>query len=643
LFIFHFFSFTQNISPPFGKITNQDFDISPPVADKGAEAVVVYDIGLSRFQANNDNTFEILFEKQTRLKIFTKPGIQYAEVEIHFYKRGQKAEAIYNLEAYTYNLENGTINRTKLDLSTVYEVKTGDFTYAKKFALPGVKEGSIIEYKYQKRSPFLFNLPGWDFQRQIPVLFSEYTVHTIPFYEYTWLLQGTNKLDEYKTFREDGPEYYYGGVTYNDMVSIYRMKNVPSFKDEPFITTSEDYLIKLNFQLSKVINTRGTQAEVIDTWDKLAKELTDEKEFGKYMNAAESQSKDILIANQVLEKTVQEKFEFVVKYMKDNYTWNEENRKYADKPVKDFMKEKSGNSAEINLFLAGMLNAAGIESYPVLVSTRDHGKVYTDYPFLHFFNYVIVLAKVNEKWIMADATEPFCAPDKIPVKCLNGKGLVVREKKAEWLELGQKTSSVKQSDVVIRLNPSCDTINAELKITTTGYEAVQLKKNEGKKQDVLKAYFARKGLEPVGNIEVQNFDEPKKPYILQCSVQMPAEILENKILLSPLHTEQFSTNPFPAAERKYPVDLIYPMMRIFNSVIYIPEGYKVTKYPDRLFIDNALLFINYDIKQEENKLLLQAAITFKKSIYPAEEYIKLRFHFIDISHKFNEKVILEKE
>ena len=58
---------------------------------------------------------------------------------------------------------------------------------------------------------------------------------------------------------------------------------------------------------------------------------------------------------------------------------------FTNKSVKDLLSSKTGNSAEINLFLAGMLNAAGIEAYPVITSTRSNGKIQSDYPFLQPF------------------------------------------------------------------------------------------------------------------------------------------------------------------------------------------------------------------------------------------------------------------
>ena len=48
------------------------------------------------------------------------------------------------------------------------------FYDAKKFAIPNVKEGSVIEVFYTLESPFVFQFRSWEFQSEIPKLQSEF-------------------------------------------------------------------------------------------------------------------------------------------------------------------------------------------------------------------------------------------------------------------------------------------------------------------------------------------------------------------------------------------------------------------------------------------------------------------------------------
>src|SRR5699024_9237017 len=124
----------------------------------------------------------------TRIKILSQAGIKWAEIAIPFYEKGGQKEKIYEVVAFAYNLENGNVKKTSLDVSNTYDEKISNYWRIKKFAIPNVQVGSIIEYSYTMKSPYIFNLNDWDFQQRIPVLYSEYQVKMIPFYTYVMVL-----------------------------------------------------------------------------------------------------------------------------------------------------------------------------------------------------------------------------------------------------------------------------------------------------------------------------------------------------------------------------------------------------------------------------------------------------------------------
>ena len=81
------------------------------------------------------------------------------------------------LRAVTYNLENGKVVETKLDVkSNVFKDKIDKNRVVKKFTFPNVKEGSIIEFEYTLVSDFLNNLQPWEFQGAYHRLWSEYNL-----------------------------------------------------------------------------------------------------------------------------------------------------------------------------------------------------------------------------------------------------------------------------------------------------------------------------------------------------------------------------------------------------------------------------------------------------------------------------------
>jgi len=147
----------------FGKITVSDFNISFPIVDSNANAVVIADIGKSSFEGNNKGWFSLLFTKHKRIKIINKNGFNTANVVIQLYKSPVRSkEELDQLKAVTYNLENGNVTATKLDTKNVFNDPVVKNFILKKFTLPAVKEGSIIEFSYTIKSNFLCNLQPWD-------------------------------------------------------------------------------------------------------------------------------------------------------------------------------------------------------------------------------------------------------------------------------------------------------------------------------------------------------------------------------------------------------------------------------------------------------------------------------------------------
>jgi len=142
----------QNNSMEFKNIPNEELTMTRYVADPNAKAVVLYDKGKSYFVLT-DVSFDIMFERSTRIKILTDAGVDYAEIEIPFYHEGNNYEEVYGIEAYSYNIENGSVNATPLNLSNVYVEKIDNNWSVKKFAIPNVKKGTVIEYRYKLLSP----------------------------------------------------------------------------------------------------------------------------------------------------------------------------------------------------------------------------------------------------------------------------------------------------------------------------------------------------------------------------------------------------------------------------------------------------------------------------------------------------------
>ncbi len=640
-------AYSQNYSREFGAISKEEIELKEYAKDKNAEALVLYDFGTSYFTRISDE-FKVIFERTTRIKILSEAGIQWSNVEIPFYLDNDGCEKVYDIEAFAYNFENGEIRKTPLDLSNTYEEKINNNWTFKKFAIPNVKEGTIIEYKYSIISPYKFNLQDWNFQMKIPVVYSEYLVKMIPFYEYSYILQGAKKFDVYESYKDDtaagqyGVSKPYADNSYYFQIYKFGMKDVPAFKDEEFITSINDYIIKLDFQLSAIHNPDGSKRTIITTWDELAKELSKNQDFGRYVKISENIASNLLNSDSIALKSEQEKFNYAIEYVKSNYNWNKINTKFASKTPRKLVEEKSGNSADINLFAIGLLNSVGIKAYPVVISTRDHGKIKYDYPFDHFFNYVIILAEVNGGILLSDATEISSLNTRIPKRCINDKGLIINKNKAEWIGLECLFMSSITTNTQMNIDDN-GMIAANIIKQVTDNDALDYRNNYTDNIEIVKQHLVSNNYLLIDStISIQNQFDNSKPYKLKYSLTTKSEIINNKMYISPFLNVFTFHNPLKQKERIYPIDMIYPQKKMYGSTIQIPDGYQIDFVPEGLKINTDLFELNYTVSVYDKLIQVLFDYSFKETVYQPTDYLLIKDFFDKIAKKINEKIVVKK-
>jgi hypothetical protein len=459
----------------YGAVTKDELLLTRYEKDTIAEALVIYDIATLSFVPDGGG-FRRITERSTRIKIFNKQGFKWSEITIPCYQNPSHFEILTAIEGTTYNLENGVLEGTPLEERNIYEEKLENGWSLKKFAMPNVREGSVIEIKYTLESSFIFTLPSWEFQQRIPVLYSEYKAKMIPYYTYVHLLQGAEDFDQYREYEGKEIEGHYGTGTY-EKVQEYVMKDLPAFRDETYISSYSDYVVKLDFQLAKV-NTIAFGTEMImTTWPELVENMLVNKSFGGYLKAARPLAR-VLVAPWLF-SSERDKAEAIDTYLKQNYNWNGYVAKLSDKSAKDFIKTKIGNAAALNLFYVSMLREAGITAYPVLISSRGNGKIHKEYPFNHLFNYVIVMAQIAGKQVALDATDPVCQFGELPARCLNDQGLVIKKDKrnSTWWDFSPKDTSTVAYEMELFLDTEADSVISNFTVKATGYDALSWRKN----------------------------------------------------------------------------------------------------------------------------------------------------------------------
>ncbi len=167
--------FAQTNVPQFGDFTREDLALKECSFDKNADAVIIFETGLS----NYNDEYNLVTEKRVRMKILKEKGIDRANIRIRFYSK-DKFESIIRIEGVTGTLGDNGILLTQLDPKTVYTRKLNDVFSEVVFAMPNVKVGSVIEYSYESIKEHYGGLDDWYFQHELPVMLSSYKLYVVP-------------------------------------------------------------------------------------------------------------------------------------------------------------------------------------------------------------------------------------------------------------------------------------------------------------------------------------------------------------------------------------------------------------------------------------------------------------------------------
>lgn len=229
-------------SSKMGQTTLEELKMTVYDKDSTATAVVLYEHA-NRYPDNINNQ-KPRTDYYYRIKILDQSSFNLASIQIYLFND----EKIKDLKAITYNLEeNGTINKSPLLKKDIFSIKEGKNWVVKKFTMPNIKVGSIIEYKYSISSPYL-KIDDWYFQSDIPKIRSEFDASILGNYNYNIKMVGYLNLDKNDSSINKRCVYVNGNRG-DCLVYSFAMDNIPAFKVEDYMLSKKNYISKITFDL----------------------------------------------------------------------------------------------------------------------------------------------------------------------------------------------------------------------------------------------------------------------------------------------------------------------------------------------------------------------------------------------------------
>ncbi|MDQ6471537.1 DUF3857 domain-containing protein [Flavobacterium sp. LHD-80] len=613
-----------------GKVSIAELEEKVHPIDSSAPAAILFTKGLVKI--NNMGYTERI--TQTRIKIYKKEGYHWSNMQFTF--PSGKLSAISITDVYTYNLVDGKIVKSKLKSESEFLDKiTKDF-WAKKFAFPDVKEGSILEFQVKIIGGSL-NIPDWDFQKSIPVNFSEFRTIIPDVFSFKKNMKGF--------FIPKSNSQVANTYGYMAMESIYSLQNVPAMQEEDFVNNMNNYRASISHELESISIPGQLFKTFSSSWPSVARTIYEFEDFGPELRKTGyfEDNLKLLLADKI---KPEDKISTIFNYVKSNIKWNQHLGYGCENGVKKAYKEKSGNCADINLMLTSMLRYAGLDANPVLISTRSNGISF--FPSTSGFNYVIAGVETPQGMILLDATDDYATINVLPVRDLNWFGRSVRKDGASKLvELMPKKSSADIVALSFEISES-GKIEGKARRQYSDYHALNFREKIAKDNEET---YIEKFENENNKIELSDYKRVnEKEFSLPISESFSfagsdlVEIIGGKIYLNPMLFFLSEKNPFKQEKREYPVDFGFPSSQRYNIDIKLPDNFTVENLPKPIAVvmqDNLGVF-KFDIALSENRIQLSIIHQINEAIVPIGKYDMLKEYYKTMIAKETEKIVLKR-
>jgi hypothetical protein len=586
-------------------VTVADLQNTSYEKDSSAEAVILHDIG----KLNGHN---IEFQRQLRVKILKKSGLEWGNWVFSLPSRG-------DFRVNVYNLENGQIVREKATPKTIYSEEVLEGYYIFKVFAPNVRVGSIIDIYFTHFGP----PREWWFQNRVPVVFNELSLEPTSVFSLSTSQYGFEPIEAVNRY-------------------TWRTHDVPAFRMEPFLNDYTNYVTKFSLQLTGFSAVSMGYAYSLDlgsSWKAINNQLLENSRIQDALRGG-GYLRDFVTATKEKNLDTRGKVQAVYDYVQANLKWDGTKTIIPSAMLRNnFLETHNGNCADINFTVVALLNDLGVTTDPMLLSTRDNGLVVPFSPNMYKLNYAVAYVRHGDVQMLLDATDPGIMPGILPAFCLNGSGLVLRRDSEEWVGLTASQPSVKRQSLIINLDKD-GSAKANVNNTYSGYGYLTWAAGSEELDDSPER-MQNKLQKDNPDVKIIKYEVVRnEPAKVNAREQMELDasglVIDagTEVLFSPFVLTDLHENPFLSETRKYPVDLNFPM-EISSTATITTNGLKVKALPEsvRFSLPDQTASFTYMAGAAGNGVQLKMVLKIERQIFTEAEYLDLRRFYGEVVKK----------
>lgn len=578
----------------WGKVSQDEIDLKVVLFEPGADAVILKESG--DLVLTNDGYTLNLYRK---IKILSENG--YSSVDTKWqYKSDSKFDKVIVDKAHTLNFD-GKITESIVDQSDIIISKTNKEITEVAVAFPNVKVGSIIEYRVQIKRPYNLYAYPWDFQNEIPTIKSSFKIKSISDPNYKLILRGKRLTEKYAVQRSK---------------KEWELSDVPSYSKFNHVYNRYEYIEYIMFQM---MNRYGYDDDYYKqrTWKGFKKLI--ERDRKKSIKKVDFQEMASMIDDG---NTKLETVKNCIQFLRNSYKWDNHLAVRTDDLTENFLKLKTGNAADLNILLQGILNEKKINSELVINSLRSNGKIIVAYPaFSQLQTLVNIVTIDNDEKIMVDAATSTSKDIKyLSTDYFNHIVVDLRADQDNFLIVSPNLSEyISQQQLEIE--------NDDLKLNI---------------RDQFKGYFQADSYKRqfIINAPIIKNTETKMTESNDWTVHHRTIILDNPnssfIVIENPFTEKIKGLKIDP-DRDYPIELDFPFLKTIQLKVKIPEGYTLNteNFTENLsYFDGKLQYAQSAENRGNSESIITWSLLINQTIFQPKEIAQ----YMDFTEKLSESI-----
>jgi hypothetical protein len=583
----------------------------------GAPAVILYR------QVDRDDSAKTGNEQDyVRIKILTEEGRKYADVEIPYFRDQGN---IVSLRARTIR-PDGSIAMFEGKAYDKTIVKARNVKYlAKTFTLPDVQVGSIIEYRYTEDmvENYVYN-SHWILSDELFTKQAKFSLLPNKDFALRWswpigLPPGVQPPKQEPATR------------------LVRMdaSNIPAFQIEDYMPPANELKYRVTFEYSE----SSAESDPAKFWKQQGKTLNSQVEsfLGKKKDLEQAASQ-MVSPSDAPEVKAQKIYARVQQLRNTSFavekTDQEQKREQAKaiKTAGDLLRAGGGDGRDITWTYLGLVRAAGIEAYPVWVSSRDQYFFNAKAMSVNELNANVVLVKLNGKDVFCDPGTAFAPFGLLPWNETGTIGLRLDKDGGGFVQTGLPESAASVVERKADLKMSEDgSLSGKVTMTFSGLEALRRRIEERNEDEAERKQYMEDQLKefvPVGiDVELTNkpdWNSSSPTLVAEYNLKVPgwATAAGHRALVPVGLFSATEKQLFTHRERVHPIYFQFPCQRKDDVSIELPLSWKVTTIPPSKLQDSKAVVYDLKIANENGvlhmtRLLRNDLLVIEQKQYPS--------------------------